>query len=662
MRLSIFILLTWLGWGGRAWAHVRPPAGGGTSGQSLPLSRYTNNLLNQITSRDFPGTNDLLGTVPAWATVSVNGQTNVYRHGEYFQKAITVNNTTGAVWLALTNQGLSNGAVVQTVTGNLFFPRTAETFQYDADGNLTNDGRWNYTWDAANQLTSMESRAGILPAQKLLFTYDWLGRRISKTVSNNVAGTWQLTTDNRFVYDGWNLIAILDSQSSILASFTWGLDASGTMQGAGGVGGLLSMTIPGGTNAGTYFYCYDGNHNVVGLISASNGAVVAQYEHGPFHELLRATGPLAQTNHFLAATKYLDWETGLYYYGFRYYDPSTGRWLSRDPIGEAGGRNLQGFVLNSPQRHYDVLGLDDDDYEPEMLRGLDVKHDEPYWWWGILIWGKGKEETYPPHPVIQARNRHVWPQVFQPGDTAGELHDYYLDDDGIRGFFKLKRTIADDAEILLELTPQNTISVVVVGESLSGQKCSKAERGVCLGASAGGAVAGRVLYKISGALLKKLNGKKITAAKKLLSTQCSTASKGQPFIMFNKVHIKATPNPRGTGPSGAPLQSHHALQGEWAENNLAAFGYSRDLAPTVTLESASGLPHAIITARQNARWRAREAAGMPLWGTTLQEELRNTLEDFRAAGFDNRTIQDVLEDQYKMLDALGVNYQRLPAF
>jgi RHS repeat-associated protein len=356
MRFWIFILVTWFGWGGTAWAHVRPTAGGDTSGQSLRLSRYTNNLLNQITGRDFPGTNDLLGTVPSLATVSVNGQTNVYRHGEYFQKTITVNNTTGAVWLALTNQGLSNGVVIQTVTGSLFFPRTAETFQYDADGNLTNDGHWSYTWDAENQLTSMESRAGILPAQKLLFTYDWLGRRTSKVVSNCVSGNWQLATDNRFVYDGWNLIAILDSQTNVLQSFTWGLDASGTMQGAGGVGGLLSMTIPSGANSGTYFYCYDGNHNVVGLVSATNGAVVAQYEYGPFHELLRATGPLAQTNHFLAATKYLDWETGLYYYGFRYYDPSTGRWLSRDPIGEAGGVNLSGFVGNDPANAADTDG------------------------------------------------------------------------------------------------------------------------------------------------------------------------------------------------------------------------------------------------------------------------------------------------------------------
>jgi len=59
------------------------------------------------------------------------------------------------------------------------------------------------------------------------------------------------------------------------------------------------------------------------------------------------------------STKFYDWETGLYYYGYRYYNPSTGRWLSRDPIEEAGGMNLYGFVGNSPVTGFDVNGMFD---------------------------------------------------------------------------------------------------------------------------------------------------------------------------------------------------------------------------------------------------------------------------------------------------------------
>lgn len=49
--------------------------------------------------------------------------------------------------------------------------------------------------------------------------------------------------------------------------------------------------------------------------------------------------------------------SGMLFYGFRYYDPETGRWLSRDPIGERGGLNLYAFVGNDPVGFIDVLGL-----------------------------------------------------------------------------------------------------------------------------------------------------------------------------------------------------------------------------------------------------------------------------------------------------------------
>src|SRR5574338_1648219 len=67
---------------------------------------------------------------------------------------------------------------------------------------------------------------------------------------------------------------------------------------------------------------------------------------GPFGEVLRATGPMAKANPFRFSTKYQDDETDLLYYGYRYYNASTGRWLSRDPIEEFGGVALYGMVQN----------------------------------------------------------------------------------------------------------------------------------------------------------------------------------------------------------------------------------------------------------------------------------------------------------------------------
>ena len=79
---------------------------------------------------------------------------------------------------------------------------------------------------------------------------------------------------------------------------------------------------------------------------------------GPFGEVLRATGPMAKANPFRFSTKYQDDETDLLYYGYRYYSASTGRWASRDPIEEAGGVNLYGFVKNNPTSYVDTDGRD----------------------------------------------------------------------------------------------------------------------------------------------------------------------------------------------------------------------------------------------------------------------------------------------------------------
>ncbi len=77
---------------------------------------------------------------------------------------------------------------------------------------------------------------------------------------------------------------------------------------------------------------------------------------GPFGEVLRSTGPMARANPFRFSTKYQDDETDLLYYGHRYYSTSTGRWLSRDPIEEKGGRNLYCFVRNNAICLFDALG------------------------------------------------------------------------------------------------------------------------------------------------------------------------------------------------------------------------------------------------------------------------------------------------------------------
>ncbi|HQK02448.1 MAG TPA: RHS repeat-associated core domain-containing protein [Verrucomicrobiota bacterium] len=322
-------------------------------------------LLNQYTSRTVPGFVNVLGTVTNTATVSLWSQDNfalytpTTRQGDYFRGEMLFNNNTGALWLTITSvAALSNhfGAdIVTNSAGRLLLAQNPETFIYDADGNLTSDGRWTYTWDAENRLVKLAAATGVGPQISLQFDYDHQGRRIRQRVWNNPTWSGNPTNDVRYVYDGWNLLASLNPASSVRQSYLWGLDLSGTMQGAGGVGGLLAITD---ASQGSHFCAYDGNGNVTALVKADGSGLAAQYEYGPFGEPLRATGPMAKANPFRFSTKYQDDESDLIYYGYRYYNPSTGRWPNRDPIGERGGMNLYGFVGNSPLNRVDRLGLD----------------------------------------------------------------------------------------------------------------------------------------------------------------------------------------------------------------------------------------------------------------------------------------------------------------
>ena len=128
------------------------------------------------------------------------------------------------------------------------------------------------------------------------------------------------------------------------------------------------------------------NGNVSALVDSADGSLDAKYEYGAFGEPLRVSGTtIAADNPFRFSTKFLDkdgarkrvdgdaegvarraeeagapWalmrQTGLIYYGFRYYSASLGRFLNRDPIGEAGGTNLYAFVENDPVNGWDYMG------------------------------------------------------------------------------------------------------------------------------------------------------------------------------------------------------------------------------------------------------------------------------------------------------------------
>ena len=320
-------------------------------------STYTPNNLNQITSRTVPRAWDVIGKAGTTAAVTVNTLATS-RLDEYFYKELAAGS--GGVHMPY-SVAATDGTGTTTRSAGKFLPATPENSTYDFDGNLTADGRFTYTWDAENCLIAMETLATVpvIARRKLAFAYDAMGRRIRKTTWNGSStGTWQPQLDLRFLHEpgGWNILAEITADSKFLRTYTWGTDLSGSLSGAGGVGGLLfTKMLP---DNSIHANGMDLNGNVTLLVSTTTGQATATYDYGPFGEPIRESGEYAKLNPYRFSTKYADDETGFIDYGHRYYGSLDGRWKSRDPIEEEGGENLYRFLGNNGIDFVDYLGLE----------------------------------------------------------------------------------------------------------------------------------------------------------------------------------------------------------------------------------------------------------------------------------------------------------------
>ena len=152
---------------------------------------------------------------------------------------------------------------------------------------------------------------------------------------------------------------------ALITDYVWGLDLDGTLQGAGGVGGLLAVIKSDcvATNSSLvtrssslYLPTYDANGNISEYVT-TNGEVVAHYDYSPFGETLVQSGYLADTFTHRFSTKPWCPVTGLYEYQMRKYRPEIGRWLSRDPVLQPNCQLLPYVMLsNNPIDVADYLG------------------------------------------------------------------------------------------------------------------------------------------------------------------------------------------------------------------------------------------------------------------------------------------------------------------
>jgi RHS repeat-associated protein len=294
---------------------------------------------------------DTLGQVIA-ADSSVNTSDRAYEYDTTGNRQKSANSLTLPVANNYATKGTNAYSSVQ-------LPGTAAALipAYDFDGNATayplpNAPAANSTlgWDAENRLIST-----LVSGVTTTYQYDAKSRRIAKVAGNTTTSAAAI-----YLYDAWNSIAEYSRSAGVSPTFTlnktrlWGTDLSGTMQGAGGVGGLLLITDHSALLT-SHSPTYDGNGNISEYLTAT-GTLAAHFEYDPFGNTVVNTDT-ANLFTYRFSTKPRDQETGLYYYGYRYYDPMTGRWPSRDPIEEQGGVNLYGFVGNDGVDKFDVLGL-----------------------------------------------------------------------------------------------------------------------------------------------------------------------------------------------------------------------------------------------------------------------------------------------------------------
>jgi RHS repeat-associated protein len=190
--------------------------------------------------------------------------------------------------------------------------------------------------------------------------YDGSQRRIEKRVYKN--GNLQRT--HRFVYQSWVPVVeeVTDKWGNLdyRNLYVYGPGPDGARRPGLGATGQLALIIhqpkhgPPQLSAPIYNHRLD----LVGLVDVETGNVVARYGYTPFGETTYAVGSRAEQNPFRFAGAYFDPETTTYYFGYRHYDPRTKQWLSRDPIGEAGGLNLFAYANNEPfNQGPDYLGL-----------------------------------------------------------------------------------------------------------------------------------------------------------------------------------------------------------------------------------------------------------------------------------------------------------------
>jgi RHS repeat-associated protein len=300
-------------------------AGGNRTGEAIDnqVSADTPNNLNQlITRQGGTGTLPIRGTTNEPSSVTVNGQAATTKGDNSFEGSANVvagNNTvTVAATDANGNTRTNQYNVVVTGSGS-------KTLVYDANGNLTSDGTRTFEWDPLNRLTAVANGT-----HRSEFIYNGLSQWVKIVERDNGS----ITSTKQFMWIPGDIQPAEERDAS---------------------NAITKRYYPQGMQVGSTNYYYTRDHlGSIRELTDNSGVVQARYDYDPYGRRTKVSGSIDADFGFTG--HYFHPPSGLHLALYRAYDVDLGRWISRDPLEEAGGINLYAYCLNNPQKYVDPNG------------------------------------------------------------------------------------------------------------------------------------------------------------------------------------------------------------------------------------------------------------------------------------------------------------------
>ncbi|OGP87479.1 MAG: hypothetical protein A2156_10700, partial [Deltaproteobacteria bacterium RBG_16_48_10] len=207
-------------------------------------------------------------------------------------------------------------------------------YQYNFNGELqskTAGGQLTtYQFDYLGNLAAVTLPNG----KQIQYLTDVKGRRIGKKVNGSLV-------EGFFYQSDLNPVAQLDGSNQVTSLFVYANQSN-----------VPDYMVKGGI---TYRVISDHLGSPRLVVNIQNGAIAQEIEYDEFGRIIQDTNPGFQPFGFAGGL--YAYETGLIHFGARSYDPQTGRWISKDPMGfEGGDTNLYGYVLNDPVNLVDPYG------------------------------------------------------------------------------------------------------------------------------------------------------------------------------------------------------------------------------------------------------------------------------------------------------------------